>query len=158
MVRPIRNGMARRNMRHTFREEIEKDFISEKIYISFEGSATRDYEVNGIIENLGYTKENQYYLDDDWGDFQITNYSKKVGKFNIELIVKEGTRHDPGYYRISIKSDSNDIDWEELDASLSRLNFDEGRDLNKLETVLRGFTNESYRRSERRTRRNFRKY
>ena len=158
MVRPIRNGMARRNMRHTFREEIEKDFISEKIYISFEGSAINDKKLHGIIENLGYTKENQYYLDDDWGDFQITNYSKKVGKFNIELIVKEGTRHDPGYCRISIKSDSNDIDWEELDASLSRLDFDEGRDLNKLETVLRGFTNESYRRSGRRTRRNFRKY
>lgn len=158
MVRPIRNGRVTRDTRNTFREKVEKDFISEKVYISFEGSATRDYEVNEIIENLGYTKENQYYLDDDLGDFQITNYSKKFGKFNIEIIVKEGTRHDPGYYRISIKSDSNDIDWEELDASLSRLNFDEGRDLNKLETVLRGFTNESYRRSGRRTRRNFRRY
>ena len=158
MVRPIRNGMARRNMR-PFREKIDKDFISdEKLYISFEGKATRDYEVNEIIEDLGYTKENQYYLDDDWGDFQITNYSKKFGKFNIEITVTEGTRHDPGWYRINIKSDRNDIDWEELDASLSRLNFDEGRDLNKLETVLRGFTNESYRRSGRRTRRNFRKY
>lgn len=158
MVKPMRNGMARRNTRNTFREKIEKDFISEKIYISFEGKATRDYEVNGIIENLGYTKENQYYLDDDWGDFQITNYSKKFGKFNVEILVKEGTRHDPGYYRISIKSDRNDIDWEGLDASLSRLDFDEGRDLNKLETVLRGFTNESYRRSGRRIGRNFRRY
>ena len=157
MVRPIRNGKVTLNTRNTFREKVEKDFISEKIYLYFEGSATRDYEVNEIIENLGYTKENQYYLDDDWGDFQITNYSKKFGKFNIEIIVKEGTRHDPGYCRISIKSDSNDIDWEGLDASLSRLNFDEGRDLNKLETVLRGFTNESYRRSGRRTRRNFRR-
>ena len=157
MVRPIRNGMARRNMR-PFREKVDKDFISEKIYISFEGSAVHDRELHEIIENLGYTKENQYYLDDDWGDFQITNYSKKFGKFNIEIIVKEGTRHDPGYYRISIKSDSNDIDWEELDASLSRLNFDEGRDLNKLETVLRGFTNESYRRYGRKLgRKNFRR-
>ena len=157
MVRPMRNGMARRNMR-PFREKVNKDFMSEKLYISFEGSAINDRKLHGIIENLGYTKENQYYLDDDWGDFQITNYSKKVGKFNIELIVKEGTRHDPGYCSIHIKSDSNDIDWEGLDASLSRLDFDEGRDLNKFETVLRGFTNESYRRSGRRLgRKNFRR-
>lgn len=158
MVRPIRNGSVTRNTRNTFREKVENDFASEKIYISFDGSAVHDRKLHEIIENLGYTKENQYYLDDDWGDFQITNYSKKFGKFNIEITVTEGTRHDPGWYRINIKSDRNDIDWEELDASLSRLNFDEGRDLNKLETVLRGFTNESYRRSGRRTRRNFSRY